>query len=126
MQTTFAHESFEVWPLALDFIAHAGDTAQFFPKGRAFLGDQLSRASTSIALNIAEGAGEFSGKDKARFYRIALRSATECAAVYDVAFRLRATSMERHQTGKAMLNTIVAQLTGLAKSVSRRRGQKGG
>ncbi|MBW3534903.1 MAG: four helix bundle protein, partial [Gemmatimonadetes bacterium] len=38
------------------------------------LEDQLDRAATSIVLNIAEGAGEFSLPDKQRFYRMAKRS----------------------------------------------------
>ena len=49
--------------------------------GRAHLKDQLDRAGTSIVLNIAEGAGEFSLPDKQRFYRIAKRSATETSAM---------------------------------------------
>ena len=46
---------------------------------------QLSRASASIALNIAEGYGRISKKDKKRFYRIALGSLRECSAVLDLA-----------------------------------------
>jgi hypothetical protein len=41
-----------------------------------------------VALNIAEGAEEFSIKDKARFYRIAKRSATESVAILHVCERL--------------------------------------
>ena len=48
------------------------------------MADQLGRAALSIVLNIAEGAGEFSKKGKARFYRMALRSTTEWAATMDV------------------------------------------
>src|SRR6267142_107291 len=47
-----------------------------FPRGRRHLADQLSRAATSIILNIAEGAGKFSGPDKQRFYTTAIGSAT--------------------------------------------------
>jgi four helix bundle protein len=48
------------------------------------LSDQLNRAVISIALNVAEGAGEYSTRDKARFYRYALRSCTESLAILDV------------------------------------------
>jgi four helix bundle protein len=54
------------------------------PKDTLPWGNQLRRATTSICLNIAEGAGEFSAKEKAPFYRIAKRAATECAAILDV------------------------------------------
>ena len=61
---------------------------EHLPRGRRYLADQLQRAAVSIPLNIAEGAGEFSRKDKRRFYRIALRSATASAARLDVCRRL--------------------------------------
>lgn len=46
--------------------------------------DQLSRASTSILLNIAEGAGRFSRRDQRNFFIIARASASECIALFDV------------------------------------------
>ena len=41
---------------------------------------QLGRASTSIVLNLAEGAGKFSKPYKRRYYLGAAGSTTECAA----------------------------------------------
>ena len=46
--------------------------------------NQLSRASLSIVLNLAEGAGKDSFKDRARFYRISLGSFRECTAILDL------------------------------------------
>ena len=79
----FEHESLDVYRVSVEFLARADEVAASLPKGRAHLVDQLRRASTSISLNIAEGAGEFSKADKARFYRIARRSSTECSAILD-------------------------------------------
>ena len=45
--------------------------------------DQLRRASFSIMLNIAEGAGRFTNKDKRNFYVISRGSAFECVAILD-------------------------------------------
>ena len=42
--------------------------------------DQLFRASDSIVLNIAEGAGRMARADKRRHYSYALGSASECGA----------------------------------------------
>jgi len=83
MRTALDHEKLEVYQASLEFITWIIPVLDGLPK-RASVRDQLDRASTSIPLNIAEGAGEFSPKDKARFYRIALRSATESAAILDL------------------------------------------
>ena len=79
----FEHERLDVYRAAIEFLVIADEIATSLPKGRAYLVDQLRRAATSIALNIAEGAGEFSPGDKVRFYRMARRSATECAGILD-------------------------------------------
>ncbi len=47
--------------------------------------DQLERASLSVVLNIAEGAGRRAPRDKARFYSIARGSANESVALLDAA-----------------------------------------
>ncbi|MFC0875113.1 four helix bundle protein [Saccharicrinis sp. FJH2] len=45
--------------------------------------DQLRRASFSIMLNIAEGSGRYTQKDKRNFYVISRGSAFECVAIFD-------------------------------------------
>ncbi len=77
----FDHERLYAYQVAIDFVPLADDVVESLPRGRGHLADQLQRASLSVALNIAEGAGEFSPKDKKMFYRMALRSATESAAL---------------------------------------------
>ncbi len=46
--------------------------------------DQLERASLSICLNLAEGSGKRTSKDRKRFYSIALGSLREVQAVLDI------------------------------------------
>ena len=46
--------------------------------------DQLDRAAFSIALNIAEGTGRFTKRDRRNFYVVARSSALECAAIFDL------------------------------------------
>jgi four helix bundle protein len=48
---------------------------------------QLERASTSVILTIAEGAGRRSRRDKGHYYTMARGSAAECAAIIDLAQR---------------------------------------
>jgi four helix bundle protein len=91
---SFDHERMEVYRVALGFVRCAGRIRGVLATGRSSLADQLDRASMSVALTIAEGAGEFAPKEKARFYRMARRSATECAAILDVV-RWRARKISR-------------------------------
>ena len=113
----FDHERLEVYQASIRFVALANEVVQQLPRGRGYLGDQLQRASTSIALNIAEGAGEHSGPDKARFYRMARRSATECAAILDVCRQLELISRERYDAGRELLLRCVSMLIKLGRSV---------
>ena len=90
----FGHGGLVVYRRAVRVAADAfGVVRNVAPEGWP-LGRQLVKAASSIPLNIAEGAGEFSAGEKARFYRIARRSAAETAAAYDVA-----TIAVSHRTG---------------------------
>ena len=51
------HERLDVYHLALDFLVFANGVIEALPRGRSHLADQFTRASTSIVLNLAEGAG---------------------------------------------------------------------
>jgi four helix bundle protein len=83
------------------------------PRGQADLANQLQRAATSIVLNIAEGAGEYSRKEKTRFYRIARRSANECSATLDLCAAFRVANAQSLATARELVDGIGAMLTGL-------------
>ena len=114
--SNFDHERLDAYQVAIKFVALADTIVESLPRGRAYLSDQLQRAAISIALNIAEGAGEFSKKDKARFYRMALRSATECAAILDVCKCLKLANEQNLAEGRELLLRIVSMLTSLTLS----------
>ena len=83
--------------------------------GWSDLCNQVKRAATSIALNIAEGCAEFSPAEKARFYRIALRSAAECHAGCEVMVRVNVTTADMVVAVQSELNEIVPMLVALCK-----------
>ncbi|MBM4320741.1 MAG: four helix bundle protein [Deltaproteobacteria bacterium] len=72
----------------MEFVATADEIAERLPPGRAYLKDQLRRAANSIPANSAEGVGELTPREKVRFYRMARRSAVECASHLFVIRRL--------------------------------------
>ena len=49
------------------------------------LSDQLKRAASSVALNLAEGSGRNGKDDQLRFFHIAFGSLRECQAILDMA-----------------------------------------
>ena len=53
--------------------------------------------------------------EKSRFYRMAKRSATESAAVFDIAKRLNIIQEENYQAGRTILIRIVSMLTKMAQ-----------
>ena len=111
--TEFEHERLDVYRAAIELLIVVDDVASGLPKGRAYLADQLRRAASSVPLNIAEGAGEFAAADKARFYRIARRSATESAAILDACRCLPLADESRLAAGRTLLLRIVAMLTAM-------------
>ena len=111
------HERLDVYHLALDFLVLANRVIEKLPRGRSHLCDQLMRASTSIVLNLAEGAGKHSKADKRRYYLTARGSATESAALLDVLIHLSLLDEAGHEAGKQMLVRIVSMLIKLAQNL---------
>ena len=68
-------------------------------------------------MNTAEGAGEFSKGDKACFYRMAKRSATECAAILDICRELELVGAGPLIEGRETLLKIVSMMIKLIRSV---------
>src|SRR5712691_4808684 len=94
MKIYFDHEKLDVYQEAIAFCGWVGAFIAAI-SAKAAAKDQLDRASTSIALNIAEGNGKFSAKDRARFLEMARGSALECAACLDVLLVRKLASEEQ-------------------------------
>ena len=86
--------------------------------------DQLDRASTSMPLNIAEGNGKYTPKDRCRFFDTAHGSALECAAGLDVLVAKAKVTPDQIRPGKESLQRIVRMLMGLIKRNSTGEYQK--
>ena len=71
--------NFRTYNLAVEFYRLA--TVLNLPR---HLKDQLSRASSSIVLNLAEGSGKATKADQKRIFHIAFGSLRECQAILDL------------------------------------------
>jgi four helix bundle protein len=108
-----AVEKLDCYRVALEFQTLV---ARVHAKRHRELRDQLKRASLSIVLNLAEGAGRSSGSDKARFYAIARGSAVECAAIFDVVRSLGLEAIDDCIAARNKLIRIVRMITKLEAS----------
>jgi four helix bundle protein len=106
----FDHDRLDVYQRAVQLLDVVDQIIEQMPPGRAHLKDQLDRAATSVVLNIAEGAGEFSPRDKRRFYRMARRSATESAAILEVVARRKQAPEHLLRDALELLHRIVSML----------------
>ncbi len=81
----FNFEKLNVYQTAISFIDKCFalcDKLNY--KHQSSIGDQLRRASLSIANNIAEGSDKRSPKDKKKFYIYSLDSARECIPMFTI------------------------------------------
>ncbi len=117
MPRNFDHENLRVYQTSLQFIAWLQEIFSRIPKNRAVY-NQLDRASTSISLNIAEGNGKYTERDRCHFFDIARGSTLECAACLDILVVQAVLTHDEIQPGKEFLVQIVSMLVGLVKSNS--------
>jgi len=115
----FDHEKLKVYQLALEFNKYAHQICSKLDS-RSDIRNQLDRASNSIVLNIAEGNGKYSKKDKCRYFDISLGSSFESAGCLDILSIRNIVSNADINVGKFMIKEIVSMLFGLIKSNSDR------
>ncbi len=105
----FHHEKLTVYHGALTFAGWSQTLIDSIAK-KTSTRDHLERVGDSIALNIAEGNGEFSQRDRARFFQIAHGSALESAACLDLFIARRCCEAAAIIEGKAILEEVVRML----------------
>ena len=112
-EPTFDHERLDVYRLSIAYVAFSYQIAKSLSGSNRQARDQWLRAAQSIPLNVAEGNGKQSLKDKNRFFEIARGSALECAAIHDVLRVCDAIHDDSNCRGKTDLKRIVSMLTRL-------------
>ncbi len=109
----FQHEKLLVYEEAIALVLAVDPLAAKLERRRYYLADQLRRAALSVVLNVAEGAAEFSGAEKARLMNLARRSAGEVVAALVVSTRLNALSVDSIRDAVDQSNKVIGMLTRL-------------
>lgn len=103
---TFKFENLDVWKLSLDYADLMYELAD---SERFNLKSQLTRAATSVELNIAEGSTGQSDAEQSRFLGMAIRSLIETVACQ------RIISRRNYISDQANLNQADLKAQELAK-----------
>jgi four helix bundle protein len=104
-------ERFDVYAAALEF--HLLAVAVEAQRDPPFLRDQLERASASVVLNAAEGAGRVTHEEKAKHYALARDSVAECAALVDALGRRGLIAPETAARARSLAARILRMVTRL-------------
>ncbi|MFH1197829.1 MAG: four helix bundle protein [bacterium] len=115
----FDHDKLNVYKKALEFAAWVHRLLVKI-KVKNSTTDQLDRASDSIVLNIAEGNGKFTSRDRCKYFDISKGSSLESAGCLDLLFVKELIDDLDRKNGKDQLKEIVSMIVGLIKSNSDR------
>jgi four helix bundle protein len=107
-------DKLDVYQLAVKYVGLTRALVVRLRREDPVLADQLHRAVISILLNVAEGAGEYSPREKAKFYRYALRSTTESVGILDACREIGLSSEDEHKVCRDAGIRIVSMMTKLA------------
>jgi four helix bundle protein len=115
---SFRFRNFPVYKDIKKYIRNAYRISAQFPQEERFcLSDQLRRAATSIALNIAEGSDRGSDKEFIRFIKMAIGSLNETIAILDISLDNGFIKKKNYVIMFKQAENIVKQLSGLCKSL---------
>ena len=112
----FDHEKLDVYKKALEFVAWCGRLGKDDDTPRSMM-TALDRTSTGVVLNIAEGNGKFSAKDRCRFIGHARTAALQAAATLDVLAVRQEKSKPVVVAGKHQLVDVVRMLIAWERSL---------
>lgn len=118
-KTKFVFENLEVWQKSIDFARNIITiTDNLDSKNKHYrLMEQLESASTSIALNIAEGKGRYSKKEFIHFLYIAKGSLFETITLIIILARNGLIKNSQLEELRGSANEIGKMISGLINSI---------
>ena len=114
----FYFRQLRVYINSKELVKHVYGLLKKFPEEEKYaLCNQIRRAVTSIPINIAEGFGRFSSKEKTHFIEIAFGSLTEISCELEISYELNFITKEEYEEAEKQIIIISKQLSNLHKSV---------
>jgi four helix bundle protein len=115
----FAFEELEVWQKAVEFTKLVIETAEGIKANKKHfrLIEQLEAASSSVALNIAEGKGRYSKKEFIQFLYIARGSLYETITLLTIFQRMGWIDEPKLKELKEFADQIGKMISGLINSL---------
>jgi four helix bundle protein len=111
----FKFEDLKVYHKALDFVDDVYRITKKFPKEEMYgLSSQYKRASVSIPLNIAEGAGDTDAQFN-RYLQMAWDSSKECVVCSTIAQRQGFITSEEDKEARVKLSELSKMITSLQR-----------
>ena len=120
----FAFERLEVWQLAKKFFKYSYSLIDTFPSSERFnLVDQIRRATTSIALNLAEMTSRSSYKEQAHYSEIAYGSTVEVYCAFLLSYDLGYINEHQLEELKERISELSNKINALKNSQYQRAEQ---
>lgn len=117
MSNEFYFEKLIVYQKSLAFAIDLCKLASNFPYKFSRIRDQLIGAGISIPLNIAEGSGRKSSKEKINFYKISRTSLFECIPILEICWKLHLIADNEHKSFRERAEEISKMINGLISSL---------
>lgn len=115
------HKDLIVWKRSIELAVQIYKRTATFPKQETYgLGQQMRRASVSIASNISEGAARGSPKEFTRLLHMAAGSVSELETQLEIADAIKIGKLELRKDVRKRLHEVAGLLGGLIRSQNRK------
>jgi len=119
VEEKFFFEDLETYQRSLKLTITLCKIASKFSFKFSRIRDQLIGAIISVPLNIAEGSGRKSIKEKRNFYKISLTSLFECIPLLKICLELNLIYKEDYKNFRGEITELAKMINALIKSASR-------
>lgn len=114
------HKDLDVWKKSIELVTRLYKVTTGFPQHELYgMVSQLRRASVSVPVNLAEGAGRNHRKEFIQFIGISMGSASELETLLLISKNLNYLNIETYLELNADLERIMKMLTNLLRALSR-------